>query len=414
MLTILLIAIAAAAAVWAFQLNARNRTLAGERDQLRDSLLKEAAQKDSARLSQVQSEKEIDLLREQLKYEREQRTGDETRLKEQLTAIANDVVQQGNAAVRTEHRQHLEQLLQPFKDKLHAFESEVRDHKEKGVMQHASLESLVKALSEQHAAMNLSAQNLANALKGDLKTQGNWGEVALERILEISGLHKGSEYVSQSSFRDEDQKVHRPDFLVRLPGEKHIILDSKVSLTAFERYVNAATEEQRTAELKLHVLSVNNHVKQLGEKNYAIGSGLQTPEFVLMFVPMEASFALAIREEPDIYMRAWEKRVVIVTPSTLLATLKTIESIWKQERRNVNAEKIAVEAGRLYDKFVGFIDDLRLVEKHQQNASKSFRDAFSKLSEGPGNVIGKVENLRKLGAKAGKQIDRGLLGDEDQ
>ena len=371
------------------------------------------SEKEKALIAHSQSQKEVDLLREQMEYDRKKKVADEQQLKEQLTAIAKDVVQQGNSVIKLENKSQLEQLLQPFKEKLTTFELEVRENKEKGLEQFASMESLVKALSAQHADMNHSAQNLADALKGEQKTQGNWGELALERILEMSGLQEGIEYEKQATLRDEHNAILRPDFLIKLPDNKHIVVDSKVSLTAFERFINAENDDVRKLALREHLVSINTHVKQLGDKNYSHLEGLQTPEFVLLFIPMEASFALAIKEEPDIYMKAWEKRVVIVTPSTLLATLKTIESIWKQERQNANAVKIAIEAGRLYDKFVGFIDDLKKIEKNQTDVNKNFKEAFGKLSEGSGNIVGKIEILKKLGAKASKSIDQNLLEDQE-
>lgn len=380
--------------------------------ELRSSFDQLQREKEKALIDFSQGQKEIELLREQLQYERRKKAEDEQLLKEQLTTLARDVVQQGNTVIKQENKNQLEQLLQPFKEKLTTFEREVRDNKEKGLEQYASMQSLVKALSEQHAQMNHSAQNLADALRGEQKTQGNWGELALERILEMSGLQEGIEYQKQAPLRDEHHQLLRPDFLIKLPDNKHIIVDSKVSLTAFERYVNADNDETRKLALKEHLVSINNHVKQLGDKNYSHIEGLQTPEFVLLFIPMEASFAMAIREEPDIYSRAWEKRVVIVTPSTLLATLKTIESIWKQERQNANAAKIAIEAGRLYDKFVNFLEDLKKIERNQSDLAKNYHEAFRKLSDGPGNIIGKIEMLKTLGAKASKQIDPKLLGEE--
>lgn len=412
-LLVLFIVLAIAGCVAALVFYAKAQQLTRDQTTFQAQLQQALLEKEKAVISRSQSEREIDLLREQLTYERKKKADDEQQLKEQLTAIAKDVVQQGNSVIKLENQSQLEQLLQPFREKLTTFEREVRDNKERGLEQFASMESLVKALSAQHASMNTSAQNLADALKGEQKTQGNWGELALERILELSGLHEGIEYEKQATLRDEHNQVLRPDFLIKLPDNKHIVVDSKVSLTAFERYINAENDDVRRIALREHLGSVNSHVKQLGDKNYSHIEGLQTPEFVLLFIPMEASFALAIREEPDIYTRAWEKRVVIVTPSTLLATLKTIESIWKQERQNVNAIRIAIEAGRLYDKFVGFLDDLKKIEKSQLDVSRNYRDAFNKLSEGPGNIVGKIENLRKLGAKASKQIDRKLLENEE-
>lgn len=374
-------------------------------DQLTESknLLNEKA------IKLVSTEKELVLLIEKLDYERKKRNDDEGLLREQLAAISKNIVHQGNQVIKQENQFQLEQLLLPFKEKLTTFENEVRAQKEHGIAQFSSMESLVKALSEQHQQMNHSAQNLADALKGDQKTQGNWGELALERILEISGLQEGVEYEKQHTLKGEDDKQLRPDFLIKLPDNKHIIVDSKVSLTAFERYINAADETEKAAYLKAHLLSIHTHIKTLSDKDYARSKDIHTPEFVLLFLPIESAFSLAIKGEPELYARAWEKRIVIVTPSTLLATLKTIESIWKQERQTINTLRIASEAGKLYDKFVGFIDDMKNIEKKQKEALGATDAAMKKLHVGSGNLVGKIENLKKLGAKATKQIDRNEL-----
>lgn len=366
-------------------------------------------EKQNLSLELVSTRKSLELTEQQLQFERKKRSEDETQLKEQLNAIAKAVVVQGANTLKQENQQQLELLLQPFKEKLISFEKEVRDQKEKGVQQYASMESLVKALSEQHQLMNKSAQNLADALKGEQKTQGNWGELALERILELSGLQAGIEFEKQFTIKDENGNQLRPDFVIHLPDEKHLVIDSKVSLTAFERFVNASNETEKTLALKAHLTSIHAHIKSLGEKNYAMQKQLNTPEFVLLFLPIESAFSLAIKEEPDIYTKAWEKRVVIVTPSTLLATLKTVESIWKQERQTRNALLIASEAGKLYDKFVGFVDDLQLVEKKQREALNAQESAMKKLHTGSGNLVGKIEQLKKLGAKTSKQLGNDLL-----
>ncbi|MCC6699907.1 MAG: DNA recombination protein RmuC [Fluviicola sp.] len=366
-------------------------------------------EKQNLSLELVSTRKSLELTEQQLQFERKKRSEDETQLKEQLNAIAKAVVVQGANTLKQENQQQLELLLQPFKEKLTSFEKEVRDQKEKGVQQYASMESLVKALSEQHQLMNKSAQNLADALKGEQKTQGNWGELALERILELSGLQAGIEFEKQFTIKDENGNQLRPDFVIHLPDEKHLVIDSKVSLTAFERFVNASNETEKTLALKAHLTSIHAHIKSLGEKNYAMQKQLNTPEFVLLFLPIESAFSLAIKEEPDIYTKAWEKRVVIVTPSTLLATLKTVESIWKQERQTRNALLIASEAGKLYDKFVGFVDDLQLVEKKQREALNAQESAMKKLHTGSGNLVGKIEQLKKLGAKTSKQLGNDLL-----
>jgi DNA recombination protein RmuC len=374
-------------------------------DQLTESrnLLNEKA------IKLASTEKELVLQIEKLDYERKKRNDDEGLLREQLAAISKNIVHQGNQVIKQENQFQLEQLLLPFKEKLTTFENEVRAQKEHGIAQFSSMESLVKALSEQHQQMNHSAQNLADALKGDQKTQGNWGELALERILEISGLQEGVEYEKQHTLKGEDDKQLRPDFLIKLPDNKHIIVDSKVSLTAFERYINASDETEKAAHLKAHLLSIHTHIKTLSDKDYARSKDIHTPEFVLLFLPIESAFSLAIKGEPELYARAWEKRIVIVTPSTLLATLKTIESIWKQERQTINTLRIASEAGKLYDKFVGFIDDMKNIEKKQKEALGAYEAAMKKLYVGSGNLVGKIENLKKLGAKATKQIDRNEL-----
>lgn len=366
-------------------------------------------EKQNLSLELVSTKKSLELTEQQLQFERKKRSEDEAQLKEQLNAIAKAVVVQGTNTLKQENQQQLELLLQPFKEKLTSFEKEVRDQKEKGVQQYASMESLVKALSEQHKLMNKSAQNLADALKGEQKTQGNWGELALERILELSGLQAGIEFEKQFTIKDENGNQLRPDFVIHLPDEKHLVIDSKVSLTAFERFVNASNETEKALALKAHLTSIHAHIKSLGEKNYAMQKQLNTPEFVLLFLPIESAFSLAIKEEPDIYTKAWEKRVVIVTPSTLLATLKTVESIWKQERQTRNALLIASEAGKLYDKFVGFVDDLQLVEKKQREALNAHESAMKKLHTGSGNLVGKIEQLKKLGAKTSKQLGNDLL-----
>lgn len=360
------------------------------------------------------TEKELALMIEKLDYERQKRNEDEITLREQIAAVSKNIVHQGNQVIKQENQFQLEQLLVPFKDKLTTFENEIRAQKERGIAQFSSMESLVKTLSDQHQQMNQTAQNLADALKGDQKTQGNWGELALERILEISGLQEGIEYEKQHTLKDENDKQLRPDFLIKLPDNKHIIVDSKVSLTAFERYINGADELAKTTALKAHLLSIHTHIKLLSEKDYARSKDIHTPEFVLLFLPIESAFSLAIKGEPELYARAWEKRIVIVTPSTLLATLKTIESIWKQERQTINTLRIASEAGKLYDKFVGFIDDMKTIEKKQKEALGAHELAMKKLQTGAGNLIGKIENLKKLGAKATKQIDRNDLSSDEQ
>jgi DNA recombination protein RmuC len=254
--------------------------------------------------------------------------------------------------------------------------------------------------------MNNTAQNLADALRGEQKFQGDWGELALERILEMSGLQRGVEYHVQHTIRDQAGTIFRPDVVIQLPDDKQLIIDSKVSLKAFEQYIHSETEAEKNLHLQAHLHSLKTHIKQLGEKSYDQLPGINSPEFVLLFIPLESSFALAVKTEPTLYSIAWEKRIVLVTPSTLLATLKTVESIWKQDRQTKHALEIAVQAGRMYDKFVGFVEDLELVSKKQREAQKSMDDAVKKLHIGPGNLAKSAEKLKIMGAKTKKEIPK--------
>jgi DNA recombination protein RmuC len=250
-------------------------------------------------------------------------------------------------------------------------------------------------------------------LRGENKVQGDWGEMALERILESSGLIKGQEYETQSSFRDEEGNLQRPDVIIQLPENKKIIIDSKVSLRAFERYINEDDNELKKEALKDHILSLKTHIKQLGEKDYSHLTDINSPEFVLLFIPLESSFALAVKEEPDLYELAMKQKIVLVTPSTLLATLKTVDSIWKHERTNKNAQVIAEQAGRLYDKFVAFVADLEKVGKKQEEASDAYDKAMNKLKTGNGNLMISAEKLKILGVKTKKNLDNKNLLEEN-
>ena len=241
------------------------------------------------------------------------------------------------------------------------------------------------------------------------KKQGNWGEMVLERILESSGLIKGEEYETQYSDVNNTQQRIRPDVLIKLPDDKHIIVDSKVSLIAYERYVSSEDTTEKELELKNHVLSVKAHVKSLSEKNYQTGLGINSPDFVLLFIPIESSFSLAIQGDADLYNYAWDKKVVIVSPTTLLATLRTIASVWKHERQTKNALEIADKAGRLYDKFKSFVDDMQKIDRGISATRSAYDDAFNKLKSGTGNLIRRTEQIKELGAKTNKSLAKDLI-----
>lgn len=403
--------------IWFFLENKKKETM-------QDSLTKQIEQisiekdvlrneKDEIRGQTIQAVSERDMYRQQLEDQKTQFVEQKLTLEKQLQLMGKSLVDEGSKTLKTESHQKLNELLLPFKEKLEQFEKEVRDNHKKDIEQYSNMEAIVKTLSEQHEKMKSTAQNLVEALRGDSKVQGDWGELALSRILESSGLVKGQEYFLQNNAKDENDKNVRPDVVIQLPENKHLIIDSKVSLTAFERYIAEDDLELKKEALKDHILSIRTHIKQLGEKDYSHLSEFNSPEFTLLFIPLESSFSLAVREEPGLYEMAMKKKIVLVTPSTLLATLKTVDTIWKHERTNKNAFEIAEHAGRLYDKFVNFVGDLEKVGKKQQEASSAYSDALNKLSNGKGNLITSAEKLKILGVKTKKQLDKKYLDDEN-
>lgn len=323
--------------------------------------------------------------------------------------LANKILEEKTQKFTALNQLQLEQILDPLKDKIKTFEERVEKTYNQEAAERNVLKGVVEQLMQQSMAIKDEASNLAKALKGDTKKQGNWGEVILERVLERSGLSKDQEYRLQVSLLDEHGKRLQPDAIIDLPDEKQLIVDSKVSLVAYERFANAETEEERNAYLKQHVQSIENHVKELSAKNYQNLYGIHSPDFVLLFMPIESALSVAVIQKPDLFSDAWDRRIVIVSPSTLLATLRTIAAVWKQERQNRNVLDIAREAGALYDKFVGFLQDMQQIQTYIDKAAEKHSDAMRKLSSGPGNVVRKIEILKSLGAKATKQIDEKYL-----
>lgn len=326
--------------------------------------------------------------------------------------IAGKILEEKTKRFTDVNKSNLDLLLNPLKENLKAFEDKVEKVYKAESDERNVLKGEITKLMELNKQISQEAHNLTKALKADTKKQGNWGELVLDRVLEASGLVKGENFIKQSSYTDQEGARLLPDVIINLPDKKHLVIDSKVSLTAYERLVNCEDDHLRNQHLNEHILSIKNHIKNLSSKNYNDLNSINSPDFVLLFIPIESSFAVAIQHDIELFEFSWNKRVVMVTPSTLLATLKTIASIWKQEQQTQNAIEIASKAGALYDKFVGFINDLKRVGENLDKARDSYSDAFSKLSSGSGNLIGRVENLRKLGAKASKKIeDKYLLED---
>lgn len=334
------------------------------------------------------------------------------RFKDEFENLANKILEDKSKKFTEQNKEKLEQLLNPLSKQITEFKERVETTHLEDAKAQASLKQQIIGLTELNQKMTQEADNLVKALKGQTKTQGNWGEMILERILEKSGLRKDFEFEVQKSMKAEDGRRLQPDVVVRLPDQKNIVIDSKVSLNAYEAFSSAEEENDRNQALQRHILSVRNHVKELGEKSYEKLYEINTPDFVLMFIPIEPAFSLALQNQPDLFNEAFEKNIVIVSPSTLLATLATINSVWKQEYQNRNAQEIAKQGGSLYDKFVGFVEDLQKIGDRIGQAQNSYDDAMNKLRTGRGNLIGRVERIRKLKADVSKQIPKELL-DED-
>lgn len=348
---------------------------------------------------------------QQEKFEEQKREIERTKAQfnTEFQVLANKILEEKTKKFTDLNQQYLGVILDPLKEKIKSFEEKVEKSYAQESAERNVLKGVVEQLMQQSMQIKNEANNLTRALKGDTKKQGNWGEVILERVLERSGLTKDQEYRLQVALHDEFGRRQQPDAIIDLPDDKQLVVDSKVSLVAYDNYVNAETEEDRLSFLKQHVQSIENHVKELSAKNYHSLYGIHSPDFVLLFMPIESALSVAVMHKPELFSDAWDRRVVIVSPSTLLATLRTIASMWKQERQNRNVLEIAREAGALYDKFVGFLNDMQQIQQHLHKASEKHEEAMKKLTNGPGNVVRRVENLKALGAKANKQIDDKFL-----
>lgn len=318
--------------------------------------------------------------------------------------VAHRILKQHSEEFTQVNQKNISGILDPLKEKIRLFENKVQETYEKGLKDQTDLKAELKKLQDLNLKISDDANNLTRALKGDVKKQGNWGEVVLERILERSGLTEGREYEKQVSVTGDDGARFQPDMVIHLPEQKHLIVDSKVSLVAYDRLVNTPDDTLRQQYTKEHLLSVRNHVKLLKEKYYQHIPGMNSPDFVLLFIPVESSFSVAVQADQELFTYAWDNKVVIVSPSTLLATLRTIASIWQQENQTRNALEIARQGGALYDKFVGFIADLEKIGVNLEQTRKNYDLAVNKLHTGHGNLVRSAEKLRDLGAKAGKQL----------
>ena len=327
-----------------------------------------------------------------------------TALSDQFKNLANEILEEKSRRFAEQNQQNLDTLLKPLQEKLTDFRKQVDETYQSEARERFALKQEVEKLAGLNLRMTDETRALTNALKGESKTQGDWGELVLETILENSGLRKGEEYLVQDTHTISDGSRLQPDVVIRLPESKHLVIDSKVSITAYTRYMQADDESIKTAELNSHVQSIRQHIQGLSSKNYQDLYGVGSIDFVLMFIPVEPAFLSAMRHAPDIYQEALKKNIVIVCPSTLLATVRTVAHLWRQEYQNKNAQEIARQCAMLYDKFVGFVEDLDKVGQRLEQAQISYNDAVGKLKTGRGNLIRTAENVKKLGVKPNKSL----------
>lgn len=324
--------------------------------------------------------------------------------------LAGKILKRNSEEFTLANQKNIGEVLIPLKEKILLFERKVEDTYQKGLKDQTDLKAELKKLYDLNNRMSTEAENLTRALKGDVKKQGNWGEVVLERILERSGLNEGEQgFIKQYSGYDDNGRRLQPDIIINLPDQKHIIIDSKVSLIAYERSVNALSEDESQRHVQEHLQSLKNHIKDLSAKHYQSALKLNCPDFVLMFIPIESSFSLAVQADQELFSYAWDRKVVLVSPSTLLATLRTVSSIWQQENQTRNAIEIARQGGALYDKFVGFVAAMEKIGNNLKTTQNTYEDAMKKLSEGRGNLVVATERLRLMGAKASKKLPEKLL-----
>ena len=354
-------------------------------------------------------DEEIKYLKTKIEDIKKSQEDNEEHLTASFKNLASQILEDNSEKFKKQNKEQLGSLLNPLGKEIEDFKKKVEETNKDYIDRNSALTQKIQSLESLNLRLSQDAINLTNALKGDSKTQGDWGEIQLEVLLEKSGLTNGVHFSTQGGYRDEDGNLKKPDFVVNLPDNKHLIIDAKVSLTAYESYFNAGTELEKDVALKKHIDSIKKHFNELSSKDYPSLYGINAPDHVLMFVPIEPALMLALHEQKGIYLAALDKNVVLISSSTLLATLSTIASIWKQEDQKKNVLEIAKEGGLLYDKFEGFVADLLNVGKSLKSSQSSYEEAMNKLVEGRGNIIKKVENLKKLGAKTKKTLPSKLL-----
>lgn len=371
---------------------------------LKTELLDESDRREEATKLNVKYRADFEHLSEKLDNERMHLEDLQKKFTTEFENVANKILKQNTLEFSQTSAKNMGELINPLKEKLKDFEKKVEETYNKGLKDQTDLKVELRKLHELSLALDKDARDLTKALKADSKKQGNWGEVILERVLERSGLIKGEEYFMQFTGKSDDGSFLRPDVVIRLPEDKHLVIDSKVSLTAYTELASADTDTQQEGLLKKHLDSIRKHVKELSEKNYASIHNINSPDFVLMFLPIEPAFGLAVQNDHELFNYAWQQKVVIVSPTTLLATLRTVASIWKYEKQSQNAIEIAKRGGLLYDKFVNFVKDLEDIGKNLVGAEKAYNEAHKKLISGRGDLISQADQLKKMGVVTKKSL----------
>jgi len=338
----------------------------------------------------------------------------ETRLTKEFENLAHKMLEVTASKLTDQNKSNIDQLLSPLKTQIDGFKSRIEQVYTTETADRSALRTQIESLTKLNLQMTEEAKNLTLALKGGSKSQGDWGEMILEKVLETSGLIKDVEFTIQASFKSDEGSDLRPDVIINLPERRHFVIDSKVSLTAYERYCNMTDEKDRNVALKEHIQSIRAHVDELAEKKYHDLYQITVPDFVFMFVPVEPALLIAVREDQTLFNYAFKKNVVLLTPSTLLATLKTVEYMWKQEKQTRNAKEIARRSGALYDKFMGLYDDLLDIGKKLDSTTSVYHSALNKLKTGKGNLIKSLDDIKKLGAKTSKELPPGAVEEADE
>ena len=371
-------------------------------------------ERDQALQRAIRLEAELDSERKQVQHRIDSLNEAKEALTNQFKNLANEILEDKTKKFTEQNAQQLDILLKPLQTKLTEFKEQVSNSYEKESRERFALKHEIERLANLNLKISDEARSLTNALKGDSKIQGNWGELVLESILESSGLRKGEEYLVQDSHTQTDGSRLQPDVIIKLPEGRHLVIDSKVSITAYAKHTEAASTDEADKELLAHIQSIRQHIQGLSGKNYAGIADISSVDFVLMFIPIEPAFLSALKSAPNLYQEALSKNIVLVCPSTLMATLRTVAHLWRQDQQNKNSMEIARQCANLYDKFVGFVEDLEQIGKRLDQAQSSYHDAFNKLKTGKGNLIKAAEKVKELGVKPNKMIASNLLTQDDE